>query len=78
MGETLAGDRPAATTHEAWVVGEAWVSSFLTAAHVVSKRLLMACKLTSKLGMPSEPCAELIPSAFREVGHTGYMGDLPF
>ena len=34
-------------------------------AHVVSKRLLVACELTSELGIPSEPCTELIPSAFR-------------
>ena len=43
----------------------AWVRGFLTVAHVVPKRLLVACELTSKLGIPSEPCAELIPSAFR-------------
>ena len=42
-----------------------WVSGFLTVAHVIPKRLLVACELTSKLGIPSEPSAELIPSAFR-------------
>ena len=31
---------------------------------MVPKRLLVACELTSKLGIPSEPCTELIPSAF--------------
>ena len=42
-----------------------WVGGFLTVAHVVPKRLLVACELTSKLGIPSEPCTELVPSAFR-------------
>ena len=42
-----------------------WVRGFLTVAHVVPKRLLVACELTSKLGIPSEPCTELVPSAFR-------------
>ena len=40
-----------------------WVGVFLT-AHLVPKRLLVACELTSKLGIPSEPCTELVPSAF--------------
>ena len=42
-----------------------WVGSFLTVAHLVPKRLLVACELTSKLGIPSQPCTELVPSAFR-------------
>ena len=33
--------------------------------HLVPKRLLVACELTSKRGIPCEPCAELVPSAFR-------------
>ena len=49
----------------------------MTAAHVVPKRLLVARELNSKLGVPSEPCAELIPSNLRSryVGHIGCMGD---
>ena len=45
-----------------------WVGVFLTVAHLVPKRLLVACELTSKLGIPSEPCTELVPSAFRVEG----------
>ena len=37
---------------------------FLTVAHVVSKRLLVVHELKSKVGVPSEPCTELIPSFF--------------
>ena len=37
---------------------------FLTAAHVVPKRLLVVRELKSKVGVPSEPCTELIPSFF--------------
>ena len=56
-----------------------WVGGFLTVAHVVPKRLLVACELTSKLGIPSEPCtADPIGLPSRGVGHIGYMGDLPF
>ena len=32
---------------------------------MVPKRLLVAWELTSKPGIPSEPCTELVPSAFR-------------
>ena len=41
-----------------------WVRGFLTVAHVVSKRLLVVRELKSKVGVPSEPCTELIPSFF--------------
>ena len=41
-----------------------WVGGFLTVAHVVPKRLLVARELNSKLGIPSEPRTELIPSIF--------------
>ena len=41
-----------------------WVGGFLTVAHVVPKRLLVARELNSKLGIPSEPHTELIPSIF--------------
>ena len=41
-----------------------WVGGFLTVAHVVSKCLLVARELESKLGVPSEPGTELIPSLF--------------
>ena len=41
-----------------------WVRGFLTAAHMVSKRLLVARELKSKLWVPSEPFTELIPSSF--------------
>ena len=42
----------------------AWVGGFLTVAHVVPKRLLVVRELKSKVGVPSEPCTELIPSFF--------------
>ena len=35
-----------------------------TVAHLVPKCLLVACELPPKRGVPSEPCAELVPSAF--------------
>ena len=41
-----------------------WVGGFLTVAHVVPKRLLVVRELKSKVGVPSEPCTELIPSFF--------------
>ena len=41
-----------------------WVGGFLTVAHMVSKRLLVARELKSKLRVPSEPFTELIPSSF--------------
>ena len=41
-----------------------WVGGLLTVAHVVPKRLLVARELNSKLGIPSEPRTELIPSIF--------------
>ena len=36
----------------------------MTVAHVVPKRLLVVRKLKSKVGVPSEPRTELIPSIF--------------
>ena len=44
-----------------------WIGGFLTAAHVVSKCLLMACELESEGGVPSEPPTELIPFLFGAV-----------
>ena len=49
-----------------------WVGGFLTVAHVVSKRLLVARELNSEVGVPSEPCTELIPSIFGVLGVKGY------
>ena len=43
-----------------------WVRGFLTVAHVVSKRLLVILELKPEIGVPSEPCTELIPSFFSE------------
>ena len=40
------------------------VRGFLTIAHVVSKRLLVLLELKPEIGVPSEPCTELIPSFF--------------
>ena len=54
------------------------VGVFLTVAHLVPKRLLVACELTSGLGIPSEPRTELVPSAFRVEELAILAGDLPF
>ena len=40
------------------------VRGFLTIAHVVSKRLLVILELKPEIGVPSEPCTELIPLFF--------------
>ena len=79
-GRTPTGDCPTATTHKttqkAKAMGEAYCArktllqtrSFPLLegglAHMVSKRLLVAPKLKSKLRVPSEPFTELIPSSF--------------
>ena len=50
--------------HQSTASFATWVGGFLTVAHVVPKCLLVALELKSKLGVPSEPGTELIPSLF--------------
>ena len=40
------------------------IGVFLTVSHLVPKCLLVACELPPERGVSSEPCAELVPSAF--------------
>ena len=56
----------------------AWVGGFLTAADVVSKCLLVARKLESERGVPSEPPrADPISLRSSESCHIGCQDDLP-